>query len=189
MPLETIFQTFPPLETERLMLRRMQAADAQAIFGILSDDEVTRYYDEATFTDLSQASEQIEAWENGYIHRRCIRWGIALKENNLIIGSCGFYGIHPWHLRGSIGYELARPFWRQGLMSEALTAILALGFGGMGLNRIDAVLMPENIASIRLLEKLGFCNEGLLRQYENWGSKGFVDLCMLSILKKAWSKA
>jgi ribosomal-protein-alanine N-acetyltransferase len=91
-------------------------------------------------------------------------------------------------LRGSIGYELARPFWRQGIMSEALTAILALGFGEMGLNRIDAVVLPDNLASIRLLEKLGFCNEGLLREYENWGNKGFVDLCMLSLLKKTWSK-
>jgi ribosomal-protein-alanine N-acetyltransferase len=107
-----------------------------------------------------------------------------LKEDGVVIGSCGFYGTHPWHLRGSIGYELARPFWRQGIMSEALTAILTLGFGEMGLNRIDAVVLPENLASIRLLEKLGFCNEGLLREYENWGSKGFVDLCMLSLLKK-----
>jgi ribosomal-protein-alanine N-acetyltransferase len=188
MPLKTIFQTFPQLETDRLILRRMQVADAEAIFRILSDDEVTRHYDDATFTDPSQASEQIEAWEIGYTQQRCIRWGITFKEDGVVIGSCGFYGIHPWHLRGSIGYELARPFWRQGIMSEALTAILALGFGEMGLNRIDAVVLPDNLASIRLLEKLGFCNEGLLREYENWGNKGFVDLCMLSLLKKTWSK-
>lgn len=184
MSLDSIFQTFPQLETDRLILRRMQAADAQAIFRILSDEEVTQYYDEAAFTALSQANEQIEAWETGYNHRRCIRWGVALKEDGVVIGSCGFYGTHSWHMRGSIGYELARPFWRQGIMSEALKAILALGFREMDLNRIDAVVMPENTASIRLLEKLGFCNEGMLREYENWGSKGFVDLCMLSLLKK-----
>jgi ribosomal-protein-alanine N-acetyltransferase len=188
MSIETVFQTFPLLETERLTLRRMQASDAKGLFQVLGDDEVTRYYDDATFTAISQAEEQIAAWENGYAQRRCIRWGIALKEDGVIIGSCGYYGTHPWHLRGSIGYELARPFWRQGIMVEALTAILALGFESMGLNRIDAVVLPENIASIRLLEKLGFCNEGLLRQYENWDSKGFVDLCMLSLLKKTWRK-
>jgi len=188
MFIETVFQTFPQLETNRLILRQMQAADAPSIFRILSDEEVTRHYDDAAFTDLTQASEQIKAWETGYTQRRCIRWGIALKEDGVIIGSCGFYGTHTWHLRGSIGYELARPFWRQGIMLEALTAILTLGFESMGLNRIDAVVLPENIASIRLLERLGFHNEGLLREYENWGSKGFVDLCMLSLLKKTWSK-
>jgi len=187
MTIEKIFQTFPQLETERLILRHMQTADAQAIFRILSDEEVTRHYDDATFTNVSQASDQIEAWESGYRNKRCIRWGIARKEEPFIVGSCGFYGIHTWHMRASIGYELARPFWRQGIMTEALTALLAFGFGEMGLNRIDAVIMPDNIASVRLLEKLGFCNEGLLRKYENWGSKGFVDLFMFAILRTAWN--
>lgn len=186
MSIESIFQTFPLLETPRLFLRRMQASDAAALFQVLSDDEVTQYYDDDTFTDISQASEQIEAWETGFSQRRSIRWGIVRKEDGGLIGSCGMYGIHPWHLRASIGYELARPFWRQGLMTEALSALLVLGFTGMGLNRIDAVVMPENNASIKLLEKLGFCNEGLLRSYENWGSKGFQDLCMLSLLKSTW---
>lgn len=73
-------------------------------------------------------------------------------------------------------------------MTEALDAILDLGFNKMELNRIEAVVMPENSASIKLLEKLGFHNEGLLKEYENWGSKGFTDLCMLSLLRKSWKK-
>ena len=63
-------------------------------------------------------------------------------------------------------------------MTEALTAVLDFGFARIGLNRIEAYVMPGNTASIRLLEKLGFANEGLLAQYENWGGKGFVDLYM-----------
>ena len=73
-------------------------------------------------------------------------------------------------------------------MTEALSAILDLGFQEMSLNRIEAVVMPGNTASIKLLEKLGFHNEGVLKEYENWGSKGFIDLCMLSLLRKAWKK-
>ncbi len=188
MSINNIFQSFPQLETARLVLRRMQASDSNALFGILSDDEVTRYYDDATFTGVSQASDQIQAWENGFTNRRCIRWGIARKEDDLVIGTCGYYGIHSWHLRASIGYELARPFWRQGIMAEALSAIIVLGFEEMNLNRIDAVVMPENTASVKLLEKLGFRNEGLLREYENWGDKGFADLYMLALLRKAWEQ-
>jgi ribosomal-protein-alanine N-acetyltransferase len=184
MSIDSIFQSFPQLETKRLVLRRLQGTDSDALYSILGDEEVTRYYDDATFTQVSQANEQIEAWENGFLHRRCIRWGITRKEDGVLIGTCGYYGIHPWHLRASIGYELGRQFWRQGLMTEALNAIIDLGFKAMNLNRIDALVMPDNIASIRLLEKIGFKNEGLLREYENWGDKGFTDLYILSLLRK-----
>jgi ribosomal-protein-alanine N-acetyltransferase len=189
MSIDNIFQSFPQLETRNLILRRMQLMDSVAVFRILGDDEVTRYYDDTTFTDVSQASDQIKTWENGFINKRCIRWGIARKDDRSIIGSCGYYGIHAWHMRASIGYELARPFWRHGIMAEALEAILDLGFTEMGLNRIEAVVMPDNIASIKLLEKLGFCDEGILKEYENWASKGFVDLCMLGLLRKTWDKS
>ena len=72
-------------------------------------------------------------------------------------------------------------------MTEALSAILNFGFGEMELNRIEAVVMPENTASIIMLEKLGFRKEGLLEEYEKWGNKGFVDLCMFARLRKDWS--
>lgn len=181
------FHTFPQLETKNLLLRRIHPSDASALFKILADDEVTRFYDDDTFTDISQASGQIEAWENGFKNKGCIRWGITRKEAGKIIGSCGYYGFHTWYRRASIGYELARNYWRQGIMTEALSAIIDFGFGEMELNRIEAVVMPENTASIIMLQKLGFRKEGLLEEYEKWGSKGFVDLCMFAMLRKDWS--
>ena len=181
------FQTFPQLETKNLLLRRIHPSDASALFKILADGEVTRFYDDDAFTDISQASDQIGAWENGFKNKGCIRWGITRKEEGTLIGSCGFYGFHTWYRRVSIGYELARNYWRQGIMTEALCAILNYGFGEMELNRIESVVMPENTASIIMLEKLGFRNEGLLEEYEKWGSKGFVDLCMFAMLRKDWS--
>jgi len=180
------FQGFPQLETRNLILRRMHAADSSAIFDILSDFKVTDFYDDDAFTDIAQASDQIEAWENGYKNRVCIRWGICQKYEGTIIGSCGYYGIHTWNLRASFGYELASEYWRQGIMTEALRAMIDYGFDEMGLNRIDAVVMPGNIASIKMLERLGFRNEGRLEEYEKWGGKGFVDLFMFAMLRKDW---
>ncbi|MBE0696431.1 MAG: GNAT family N-acetyltransferase [Anaerolineaceae bacterium] len=187
MFLDRVFHSFHQLETSRLILRRMRRADNAALFGILSDDKVTRYYDDESFTDTGQAVHQIEAWEQGFANQRCIRWGIVRKGEHEIIGTCGFYGFHTRHKRASIGYELARAAWRQGFMTEALAAIMDYGFHEIGLNRIDAVVIPANTASIKLLEKLGFSNEGILKEYENWGKKGFVDLSMLSMLKKTWN--
>jgi ribosomal-protein-alanine N-acetyltransferase len=152
-------------------------------FPSWKDEKVTEFYDDEAFTEVAQAGEQIVSWNKGFCARRCIRWGIARREDDRVIGSCGYYGFHGWHNRASIGYELARPFWRQGMMSEALRAIVHFGFEDAGLNRIQAVVMPGNRASIGLLEKLGFGREGVLRAYENWGDKGYVDVAMFSLLK------
>ena len=187
MSLNRAFQTFPQLETRNLLLRRIHQADASALFKVLADNEVAEFYDDDTFTDISQASNQIEAWENGFKNNSCLRWGISHKDGGFIIGSCGIYGFHTWNKRASIGYELARSYWRQGIMTEALSAIIDFGFGEIELNRLEAVVMPENTASIKMLEKLGFRKEGLLEEYEKWGSKGFVDLCMFAMLRKVWS--
>ncbi len=186
MNLDVVFETFPQLETERLVLRELRSDDAGSLFAVLGDEEVTQFYDDEVLKDISQASTQIEAWGAGFKARRCIRWGIAQRENGKIIGTCGYYGFHSWYERAGIGYELARPFWRQGIMTEALGAIIAFGFKRVELNRIEAVVMPENKGSLKLLGGLGFHHEGILREYEKWGNKGCIDLIMFSLLRREY---
>ncbi len=82
-----------------------------------------------------------------------------------------------------IGYDLSRPYWRRGIMTEALEAVIEFGFERMGLNRIEAVVFVENVASHRLLEKLRFEREGVLRDYEFLKGR-FVDMVMYSLLRK-----
>jgi ribosomal-protein-alanine N-acetyltransferase len=188
MNLDAVFGTFPQLETERLALRELRSGDAASLFAVLGDEEVTEFYDDEVFRDVSQASEQIETWATGFRARRCVRWGIAHRENGEIIGTCGYYGFHNWHKRAGIGYELGRSFWRQGIMTEALGAIIEFGFKRVGLNRIEAVVMLENEGSVKLLEGLGFRQEGVLREYENWGDKGCVDLMMFSLLRREYER-
>jgi ribosomal-protein-alanine N-acetyltransferase len=187
MAMDVAFHTFPYLETARLHLRRILASDASALFRILADETLTQFYDDDAFTDISQALDQIAAWESGYRRRSCIRWGITLIGKGDVIGSCGYYGIHAWHKRAGIGFELARDFWRQGIMTEALSAIIAYGFDELALNRIEGVVMPGNVSSIAVLKKLAFRREGLLEAYERWGSKGLVDLYMFALQRKTWA--
>jgi ribosomal-protein-alanine N-acetyltransferase len=186
MNLDVVFGTFPQLETHRLALRELRSDDAASLFAILGDEEVTEFYDDEAFSDISQASDQIEIWASGFRARRCVRWGITQRKNAEIIGTCGYYGFHRRHRRAGIGYELARSFWRQGIMTEALGIIIEFGFKKIGLNRIEALVMLKNEGSIKLLEGLGFQREGILREYENWGDKGCVDLMMFSFLKSQY---
>jgi ribosomal-protein-alanine N-acetyltransferase len=187
MNLDVLFDPFPQLGTENLTLRELHSGDAESLFAILGDKEVTEFYDDEVFRDVSQASEQIEAWTAGFKARRSVRWGITQRENDEAIGTCGYYGFHRLHRRAGIGYELAQSFWRQGIMTEALGGIIDFGFKRIGLNRIEAVVMPGNEGSVRLLEGLGFSQEGVLREYENWGDKGCVDLMMFSLLRREYS--
>lgn len=183
MNLDAVFDTFPHLETERLILREICPGDAKSLFTVLGDEAVTEFYDDEVFREVFQASEQIDAWAAGFRARRCVRWGIAQRGKGEIVGTCGYYGFHTWHKRAGLGYELARSLWQQGIMTEALGEIIRFGFERIGLNRIEAVVMPKNEGSVKLLAGLGFHQEGVLREYENWGDKGCVDLIMFSLLK------
>ncbi|QLE59442.1 GNAT family N-acetyltransferase [Nostoc sp. TCL26-01] len=179
-----MFKNFPQLTTKNLILRETTLADAPAVFQIFADDEVTKYHDLDTATSVDQAKFLIERRAERFQNQQGIRWGIARKEDNLIIGSCG-YSIKNRY-QAEIGYELARTYWRKGLMTEALSEIIKWGFQQLDLNRIEAFVLPENNASIKLLENLQFVEEGLLREYGFWKGK-FHNLQVFSLLKRDYS--
>lgn len=175
-------EAFPQLETERLLLRQMTPRDARAVYRIFADEEVTRCYDLPTFQDIRQARQLIERQAERFEIGTGIRWGIARRQDNVVIGTCGFHLSQDPH-RAEIGYDLARPFWGQGFMTEALRAVLAYGFESLGLNRVEALVMPGNEASRRLLARLGFVAEGTLREYAFFKGS-FHDLICFSLLKR-----
>jgi ribosomal-protein-alanine N-acetyltransferase len=129
---------------------------------------------------MEQATKLIERMSNRFERKEAIRWGIARKADPTLIGTCGFTLMPSF--RGGLGYDLARDYWRQGIMTEALSAILQFGFEKLGLNRVEALVMLENTASVRLLRKLGFQEEGILREYAFFKGQ-FHDLRSFSILK------
>lgn len=180
-----VFNQFPELETPRLRLRRLELTDAPAMFAFLSDDRVARYFGLDTFTDMQQAYQRIRLINLNFRQRRALRWGIARRDDDLLIGTCGYVSWHQGFHHAAVGYELNRTFWRQGLMTEALTAVLEFGFLHMQLHRIEALVMPVNIRSTRLLQKMGFQCEGLLQDYGYWRGE-FHDLYMYALLKQGW---
>ncbi|OMD22883.1 GNAT family N-acetyltransferase [Paenibacillus odorifer] len=174
-------EVFPVLETDRFILRRITLDDAKEIYDYFSKDEVTQYYDLDSFTDIQQAINLIERWDERFKGKQSIRWGIARREDNIMIGSCGYHNWAHRNFKAEIGYELSPLYWRQGVMTEVLTAIIAHGFEHMKLHRIEAFYDPANIASKKSLLKAGFKYEGLLR--ESFFEKGrFVDAEICSLL-------
>lgn len=173
--------SFPELETERLLLRQATPADAQAIFTVFSDPQVTQFHDLDTLTQIEEAIAVIERRAKGFETGRGIRWAIARKSDNYLMGSCGF----TWDRQtnsAEVGYELASQFWKQGIMSEALQAILQYAFEKIGLEFVIAEIMLENLASRTLLEKLGFQSQVILKQQGFWKGKSH-DLERFSLIK------
>lgn len=180
---EEIFTNMPRLETERLTLRPLTAADADGLFRIFADEEVTRFYAWETFTDPEQARTLLAQTLEQRERREALRWGIAPKGQADIIGTCGFTRWNRADSWAMVGYDLARSFWGQGLMTEALRALLRFGFEDMQARRLEATVMAGNLASIRVLQKLGFQQEGVLR--ERFLRTGVPrDVLMFALLKR-----
>lgn len=188
MSIDKAFSLFPVLETDRLILRRLEKYDAPNMFSYFSKDEVTEYYDLESFTSEIQASELIERFITRYEEKKQIRWAITLKESDELIGTCGFHAIEPEHWKAEIGYELHPSFWGKGIMTEAVSTVIQYGFNVMSLNRIEAFYDPRNISSARVLEKCGFEYEGILKK--RYFEKGqFVDAAIAGILKENYLKS
>ena len=176
---------FPDLETDRLWLRQLALKDVDFVFQHFGDPEVSRFLlDEPPMTHIEQAEDLIRFYEDPE-GRAYNRWGLVHKEQDLLVGTCGYHRWSRPHRRSEIGYDLAQAFWGQGLMREALAAVLRHGFEAMGLNRIEAFVHPQNTRSVRLLQRMGFQREGLLRGYLYQEGRSH-DEFIFSLLKGDW---
>lgn len=144
------------LETERLFLRTWTLADAPKLFEICGDANVMKYLGTGEpYETLEQAEEFLRWAENYQTENGFCRWAILLKENQEIIGSCGFARPHGTE-EIELGYLIARGFWGKGLATEAANACLHYGFEQLRFNEVIAITDLENTASHRVLEKIGF---------------------------------
>jgi ribosomal-protein-alanine N-acetyltransferase len=178
------FSVFPTLTTSRLLLRQLTASDAEAVYLLRSDYEVVRYNGVILMQTPDQARELISAISHAYDDHLEIRWGITLRDTpDVVIGICGYnYWIRHDH-RASVGYDLMQAYWGHGYMTEAVRAILDFGFTEMDLNRIEADSDHRNTASIRVLHKLGFHQEGL-QQEQFYQDGDYQHLLLFALLRR-----
>lgn len=152
------------LETERLILRRLEPGDLDDLYALYRDPEVRRFFPEGTLT-LDETRQELEFFLNGHPeHPELGLWATVLKENGRFIGRCGLL---PWMIDGvyevEVAYMLARDCWGQGLASEAACGIRDYAFQTLGLTRLICLIDHHNDASMRVAAKLGmrFEKEGM----------------------------
>ena len=180
----------PRLASSRLELVPLGEGDGEALFAVHGDAETMRYWSTPPWQDASPARELLQRDRDAFERGEALRWGIRRRADERLLGTASLFRFSAQNLRAEVGYILGRPHWGRGYMSEAMNAVLDLAFGSLDLRRIEADTDPRNAASIRMLERLGFVREGLLRRRWIVGGEA-CDSLLLGLLpeerRRAWA--
>jgi RimJ/RimL family protein N-acetyltransferase len=160
----------PTLQGPRVRLRTPVPADVPALFAVYSDPQVMRYWSNAPYTAIEQAQTKLAELDRGNRTGDFCAWAIAHNHDDILLGTCSLFEINPSHRRASLGYALGSAHWNQGLALEATRLAVQYAFGVLQLHKLEADVDPRNASSLRLLDRLGFAREGLLR--ERWHVAG-----------------
>jgi len=172
-------------ETKRLILKKLTPKDFTHLFDNCPDSEIKSLLGLTTDEELYKEKEKSRVGYTTY-DRTIVAFVIVLKTNSETIGRCGFHNWYPDHKKAEIGYALHRDENKQkGYMTEAVAALLEYGFKTMHLNRIEACIGPSNIASLGLVKKYGFTQEGHLRQHYILND-GVQDSLIFSLLRQEY---
>ena len=174
------------LETKRLQLREFEESDWPAVWANQNDPLYLRYYPwtERTAEDV-QAFVQMFLAQQKERPRRKFQLALIMKETGELIGNCGVRVNDPDLREANIGYEIASRYWGNGYATEAAEEILRFGFTDLGMHRIWAWTIAENVGSARVLQKLGMRLEAHECEKE-WIKDRWRDRVTYAILDHEW---
>ncbi len=173
-------EKFPTLDMDQdYYLREQAIEDTESFFQYYTDPEVARYILATNPKTIVEAGAEIHYCRNLFRYKRGIYWTLARKDNDRMIGAIGLY-LNNQHHRGEICYDLSRHYWKKGIMTKALQKIVDYAIHHIGVQRIEAITLKENIPSITVLKKLGFEHEGTLKNFRYFNGKSF-DIEMFAV--------
>lgn len=166
----------PEITTERLLLRPLRLSDAPDMYAYAQDELVAR-------PGMWEPYESFEACQRHVEHLIAryeidlMWWALEHLADGRMIGRVQLSEWNEEHSRAELSYALHRDYWGRGLMSEAVAEAVAYGWNELDLHRIGATVLPDNVASIRILKGVGMQHEGRLRHFRRlWGEWVDVDV-------------
>lgn len=177
------------IETERLILREFRPDDWQATAAYWADPRYQRYYPEEP-DSAGRVRELVGRFVAAQSQepRRAWQLAIVARADGCHIGNCGIRVNDAAPREANIGYELHPDYWGQGYASEAARAILRFGFADLALHRVWAECVADNVASARVLEKLGLRQEARFREQQFYRERWW-DTLIYAILDREWREA
>lgn len=162
--MSTQANTCPNLETSRLFLRELSLADADELFEVFSDEETTQYVSRERHVDKSVTINHLENLIKGINEGKSFVWAVIMKSEDQVIGTVNLHSYSKHSRTAAIGAVIHREYWGKGIASEALEEVICFGFDILKLIRIEGKFESNNIASEKILKKLGMTYEGTLRK-------------------------
>ena len=175
----------PTLAGRGVVLRQLFEADTARLFEVFSDPKVMRYWSRGPFRDEGEARALLAGIERGWREDSFYQWGIAPVGSESVIGTATLFRIERDHRRAEVGFAIGSAWWGCGLGTATLARLVEHAFGPVGLYRLEADVDPRNAASLRVLERLGFRREGLLRERYRVGGE-VQDSVILGLLQDEW---
>ena len=179
---------FPPeLSDDRIILRKLTDEDKKAVFEIYSDEESSKLDDWVPFKTVEEAEALIAQSRKSFIDNSEFRFGIEDAARRSLVGSCGIFGFDEWNRKCMIFYQIHHNEHNKGYATDAVRLLVYFIFEKLHANRIEAFVTPGNTASVRVLEKNGFKNEGILREMEFYKDK-FWDGISMGMIRKDYDE-
>lgn len=179
---EDVFNRFPVLRTNRLTLREIRTDDARRIFDMRSNGRVNQFIARPGMQKEEDAQSLAQRTIDAYKNKQAIGWAGILRDNQDIIGTCGFNTIDPYNLRAEIGGEMATAYWGKHIAAEAVAEIIRFGLDVMNLHSIEAKVSPANRGAIYLLEQMGFEKEAHYKD-RIYFNGAYSDMAVYSLIK------
>lgn len=190
-PFAGLFTKFPILDiNDEFYLRDIRRSDAQAYMDYIAHPKVSEFIPDGCIPkDLTTAEKEVQYVRDLFNRQQSIYWAIARRDDDTLVGTCGFEGWNRFHSRLELAYDLSPDYWRQGLMTAALSAIIDFAFDKMKAARIEAFTTIDNHPSTSLLQKkLNFQQEGTLRGYRFYKGK-HVDIFIFGLTQEDHKKS
>ena len=162
---------FPTFDIDKnFFLREQSVKDTEAFFKYYTHPEVARYILASNPRNLTEATAEIHYCRDLFKHRCGIYWTLARKQDNYMIGAIGLY-INNRNYQAEICYDLSHQYWNRGIMTKAIKIIIYFSFRHIPINRIEAITLKENVASVATLKKVGFVHESTMKNYRYFNGR------------------
>jgi ribosomal-protein-alanine N-acetyltransferase len=177
------YTKLPYIVTDKVILRKIVDTDIEGLFEIYNNKNVFTYIPGDIKNNKETVQNMIGHFERDFHKRKTIFLGIYLPEApEQIVGVAEMFEYDDKVNMITIGYRLNERYWGKGIATQTVKAMVDYLFNTVGINRIQAFVMPANVKSQKVLEKNNFIKEGILRQSQHWKGIGVVDLIVYSLL-------
>lgn len=178
------YEVFPHVETEEIVVRKILLDDLDRLYEIYSNENLFRHSPMMLKKKRETVANMIGHFKRDFNKNKMIMLGIALKKApDDLVGTFELFDYNQEVNMITVGYRLNEQVWGQGIVTKALEAMTDYLFNDVGINRIQAFVMPANIKSQNVLIRNGFTMEGTIRQGYIWKGHGVVDLILFSRLR------